>query len=155
MKPYPRDYRYKVSEDGRIFGLKGNELKQSPNRNGYMRVNMGGEKRMVNRIVAITYLGEPPAGRPFCAHKDGKRDSNHWKNLCWKTQAENEADKIEHGTACRGSRHGMCRLQDNVVKAIRELLGAGVSGAALAKTFKVHPSLISRIKSRKLWAHLA
>ena len=48
---------------------------------------------LVHRIVAITFLGEPPEPNMTVNHKDGNRKNNNVNNLEWLSLADN----IRHG----------------------------------------------------------
>jgi hypothetical protein len=45
----------------------------------------------VHRIIAVTFLGAPPEGKPFVNHKDGIKFNNHHGNLEWCSARENLA----------------------------------------------------------------
>lgn len=70
------------------------------------------------------------------------------------THAENQKDKVERNRQAKGSANGRAKLSERDVLEIRELLGKGVSSKNLASRFSVASSLISAIKSRKIWRHL-
>lgn len=76
---------------------------------GYQRVTLSlNGKRLreyVHRLVAYTFHGSPTDPKMEIAHLNGERDDNRSDNLAWKTHAQNEADKINHGTLLFGSNH--------------------------------------------------
>ena len=124
-----------VSEDGRVFGPKG-ERKQFDLKNGYRVVNYRKSTRYVHRLVAEAFL-ENPENKRVVAHWDGVKANNHVSNLRWATDAENTADKIRHGTTNRGSRNGQAKLTPELVTVIRHYRSEGHSVDDLAAAYGV------------------
>ncbi len=155
-RPFPEDPRFRVYPDGTILGVRGRPLTPYPiGKKGYLTVQMGaGKRRLVSRVVALTFLGKPKRGQTDCAHRDGNHLENNWRNLRWSTRAQNEADKIIHGRANRGERHGMSRITEEKVLEIRRMIDRKASGRGIAKAMGVPESLVSKIKHGKLWSHL-
>jgi hypothetical protein len=92
-----------------------------------------------------------------CRHLDGNPANNNLKNLKWGTHAENELDKIEHGTLLRGEQSGSAKLTDSIVILIRQLWNIrwmGIRQRELAEMFSVTPSAIHRIVHRRTWKHI-
>jgi hypothetical protein len=123
--------------------------------------------RMVHRIVCEAFHGPAPSPVHQAAHGDGVRTNNLAANLRWATPAENNLDKHRHGTmrtgeahhaianpACmpRGGNHGNAKLTDEAVASIR---ADSRPQRVIAAEYGVAQSLISLIKNRKIWAHLA
>ena len=98
MKVYPRDNRYLVTEDGRVFSkcYGFNELKQHLSSKGYPRVCIGRKTVFVHRIVAITYIPNT-LNKPQVNHIDGIKTNNNVSNLEWCTNKENHKHKCENG----------------------------------------------------------
>lgn len=102
---------YEVSNTGlirRAFrGIKGAPvgkiLKPRALNRGHLYVNLFKNKKAtseyVHRIVALTFIGEPPLDKKQVAHWDGNPSNNHVSNLRWVNQSENEIDKKMHGRA--------------------------------------------------------
>jgi hypothetical protein len=84
---------YWISDDGRVIGRRGKELRTFPDKE-YSRVLICGLGLRVNRLVCIVYNGPPPSGLHQAAHKDCDPKNNHWWNLEWKTAWENQANPI-------------------------------------------------------------
>jgi hypothetical protein len=99
---------YAVSSVGRVMSLVpgnlGRILRPWVDQWGYSHVTMqlvGATKRhAVHRLMALAFLGEPPAGCQV-AHNDGNPRNNTVANLRWATAKENQADRLLHGTAHR------------------------------------------------------
>jgi hypothetical protein len=133
----------------------------------------------VHRIVCKTFHGDPPSPEYEVAHGDGDRWNNHWENLKWSTHAENEADKIAHGTSlagrkssvplerrasgrthgrhtkpertARGERTGTSKLnEENVVK----IRADNRPMKQIAASYGITSTMVGYIKSGKSWAHV-
>jgi hypothetical protein len=127
--------------------------------NGYTHVHLRRVTRLVHALVLEAFVGPRPKGQQ-CRHLDGNRQNNSLENLAWGTCQENAADRDAHGTSVyvNGERHGMAKLTEPDVLAVRKLLALPRSQrptqVAIAKRFRIDPSTVSNIKTRKLWAHL-
>lgn len=92
-----------------VLTYEGNDCLTWPyarDQNGYGRLRINGRLGRVGRLVCEAVYGPPPPGKYAAAHSCGKghegcANPNH---LSWKTYAENEADKMAHGTYYRGGR---------------------------------------------------
>ena len=93
-------------------------------------------------------------------HLDGNPDHNWLANLKWGTQAQNQADRILHGTSSRGSQNGNNKLVEAQVKIIKsQIKGQRSAGAAscqsrLAKEFRVTRRTIRDIWRGRTWGWL-
>lgn len=123
---------------------------------GYHQVSLWreGEKfsRPVHRLVCAAFHGDQPEGKPHVAHGDGIPTNNTAINLRWASAAENEADKLAHGTIARGSRGGNSRLTENQVRAIR---ADHRSQRRIAADYGITQANVSSLKLRKTWSHVA
>lgn len=138
----------------RTIGVEWTKLNPSRNASGYLMVDLrapspGRNTLLVSRIVCQAFHGEPPTPKHEAAHENGVRDDNRAGNLMWKTRAENQADRLRHGTTSRGERCGMSKLTEDAVRAIRA--DARGNKAAMARRFGVSEAEIRRIVSRKRW----
>lgn len=170
---------YKVSSEGDIIRiardrnnhrLSGRPLKPSANKAGYLSLSLCDDGRKttarVNRIVCEAFHG--PAPHPDChaAHLDGVRANNRADNLAWKMPADNEADKVVHGTAligdrhwskrfpqcrARGERHGLAKLSPDAVRAIR---ADGRFQRVIAADYGVSQKAVWSIKAGVTWGHV-
>jgi len=123
---------------------------------GYARLNFDGRLQYVSRIICERRHGPPPTDKHEAAHSCGKGHEgcvNQW-HLDWKTRAENEADKLEHGTLTRGERSGNSKLSKSAVLEIRRMLDAGLMQREIGDIFGVSNKTISKIATGTLWSWL-
>lgn len=86
---------YQVREDGEIWSVNRNKfLAQRYDKSGYKRVNLHKDGVMtvlyVHRIVAEAFIPNPE-NKKTVNHTDENKKNNHWTNLSWMTQKENNA----------------------------------------------------------------
>ena len=108
----------------------------------------------VNRLVLLTFVGPPPTLKHEAAHWDGDGNNNALGNLRWATHAENEMDKVRHGTSNRGVRHRLAKLSESAVLTIRARVSAGEKQCDLAREFGMSIHAVSAAVLRKSWAWL-
>lgn len=119
------------------------------NHDGYLVVSLvgphGRRQYFVHRLVAMAFLGPIPEGH-VVAHGNGVRHDARLNNLRFATPAENEADKVRHGTHLAAERHPNAVLSDAQVVAIRdEYLAGHVTQAVLAAKYGTHQTNVSLI----------
>jgi hypothetical protein len=119
---------------------------------GYGRLHYNGKQKNVSRLVCEEIEGEPPTECHEAAHScgNGHLGCVAKRHLSWKTPAENSSDKFEHGTNPAGEKNGGAKLSKKDVAEIRRLLGS-MKQQDIADRFCVSSSLVSQIKSGKLW----
>lgn len=111
--------------------------------------------KCVHVLVCLAFHGPPPPGKTDAAHfPDPDKTNNSPDNLMWVTPAENMAHKLIHGTHLYGELHGGSFLTESDTAEILRECGRGASQSQMARKFKVHPSIVSRIVSGKRWKHL-
>ena len=99
FRPYPYDERYLVSECGKIYStIRKRCLKPTVSDLGYERLEILNPRTQkpfsaVHRVVAYTWIGNPPEDKQEINHKDGNKLNNHASNLEWCSRVEN----IRHG----------------------------------------------------------
>ena len=88
-KEYPLDKRYKVSNKGRVIGVKGCVLKGWIEAN-YHVVDVGGRNKKIHHLVAETFLNHTPNGHKYIVdHIDNNPQNNNLDNLQVTTHREN------------------------------------------------------------------
>lgn len=105
--------RYEVSDDGRVRSLPNRtrrsvrELAQAVDNGGYRIVTLysssGRATKLVHRLVASAFCGDPREGDEVC-HGNGNRQDNRASNLRWDTRSKNQLDAVRHGTHSMSSR---------------------------------------------------
>lgn len=105
-------------------------------------------KARVHRLVAEVFHPNP-LGLPCVRHLDGNPSNNAARNLAWGTHAENEADKVRHGTRVYAPR---AKLSPEDRTQARNLKASGASDAAIAAAIGVSRPSISRLLSGKTWS---
>lgn len=115
---------------------------------GYAYMSWGGRYVSVSRLICTRAHGEPPDASMHAAHRCGKGANGcvNPKCLYWATKAENESDKIRHGTIAKGERSGAAKLTDAQVEQIRS---DSRLGKFIAADYGISRSQVSRIKSGK------
>jgi hypothetical protein len=155
--------RIRVSpESPRIKGQSypGKVLKPIERKYGYLCISLISEdgKRTghtVNRLVALAFFGEPPNCKYQAAHLDGSKKNNNIKNLVWATSKENCAHKIIHGTAGIGIKNGRSKVNEEIVREIRQKVSAGMSRLSVSKQFNISNVQVANIVDRISWKHVA
>ncbi|WP_084398275.1 HNH endonuclease [Henriciella aquimarina] len=123
-------------------------------KNGYAKIRIDGTDTWAHRVMCRMAHGEPPTPRHHAAHSCGNGNEaccnpNH---LRWATPKENFRDMLKHGTYPRGEKSGNSKLTEADVRRIRS---SSKSGAALARELGVSRKLISLIRRRQAWKHVA
>lgn len=92
MKPnYKRIYH--VTKDGRVYNTKTKRWLKScydpSKREGYLRVNLGGTRAYIHRILMECYYPTRNMYKLVVDHINGNRLDNRLCNLEWVTHSEN------------------------------------------------------------------
>jgi hypothetical protein len=145
------DGSIRIHEAGNIW----KHLSLTINRLGYKQTHLTGQDEicrtyLVHTLILLAFVGPCPAGQE-CRHLNGIRCDNNLDNVCWGTPEENEADKVRHGTAQRGSKHYRAKLSDEKIHAIRNMLAQGFTHSYISRLFTVSRSTISLIHQGKSW----
>ena len=151
---------YEVSNFGQVRSLiKGKLLKPTESFNGYYVVNLYLEKKPtthnVHRLVAVTFLGQPPEGHVVCHGSKGQQ-CNEVTNLSWGTREKNNGfDKLRDGTDNRGEKNGQTKLTEKQVRVIRRLIESkSMTLKEIGEVFGAARTSISNIKFGRTWGHL-
>ena len=161
---------YEVSSFGRVRSLPRSTqrgktvrrttekvLKPCLNGKGYVvyTLSLQGKTRTLDghRIVSEAFLGPIPEGH-HTRHLDGNRANCRLSNLAYGTPAENQADRVLHGTDGRGVKNPQAKLSETAVVEIRRLVKGGVPKVAIARTFGVSPRHVRAVDARRAWRHV-
>lgn len=125
------------------------------NNKGYGEVKCDGAMEFAHRQICKEAHGQPPNPKDEAAHScgNGKLGCITKRHLSWKTRVENQADRLIHGTAPRGTKCGTNKLSEDQIRKIRAMSGK-VRQRDMAEQCGVSQSLISVICSRQRWAWL-
>ena len=125
----------------------------SRDQNGYGKLVIDGRLIGAHRYVCILAHGNAPTPDHQAAHScgNGHLGCVSKRHLSWKSILENEADKIIHGTICRGERHWNSKLDESQVREIISLKGVGTLDE-IARKFGVSITQIWSIQRGKRWS---
>lgn len=120
---------------------------------GYPRVTFEGRIRLVTHLVLEwTGRGPRPSGMEAChSCNNGGAGCWHPGHLRWATHLSNMRDAVAAGLN-QGERHGMAKLTEADVRAIREAQG---SHSALARRFGVARRTVADVRNGVSWRHVA
>ena len=132
-------------------------LSPMPDRRGYLRVNLKrngkAQHKFVHVLVIEAFLGPFSPGEET-DHKNGIKADNWLANLEKVTPFENTRRAIRLGLRdAVGESNPSAKLSEQDIRAIRRM-AATETGRELARRYRVSPSLISRIVSRRRWRHV-
>lgn len=120
-------------------------------RQRYAQLRLGGKVRSGTEVV-LELVGRPRPGPGVeNRHLCGRGRCCNPRHLRWGTHAENEADKVAHGTAGRGTNHHRAKLTDEAVVAVR---ASSEPLAVLAARYGVGYSTIKHARRGATWKHL-
>lgn len=119
---------------------------------GYGQLTVDGVRLFAHRMVCERVHGKPLSPSYHAAHSCGKGHLGciNPRHLSWKTRAENEADKIAHGTSNHGERCGSAKLTWAEVAELRHI-GRSMSAADLAKKFGISKYTVFSILAGRTW----
>lgn len=148
---------YEVSDQGQVRNVKTQRvLKPQKNSNSQYQIDLYNNpkrgRHLVSRLVAAAFIGPCPEG--MCVlHGPKGRDYHGVDNLSYGTQKQNNGpDKLRDGTANRGEKHSMAKLNKMQVRVIRRLLESkSMTQREIGEIFGVRQSVISNIKRGLIW----
>lgn len=150
-KPIPFAPLYKASSEGNIMNLRGKLMRTTENYAGYLVCDLHKKQFRVNRIICITFHGDPPTKYHHAAHKDSNRRNNRENNLYWATPQENGRDLKLSGHAYSG----LTALTIDQVRYIKEQHAQGKRIVRLAEEFpNVCYATISHIVNGRTWKNV-
>ncbi len=142
-----KDSEYFVSEDGNIF-RNGKKRKTQKNKKGYYQIALSNNGVRINisihRVVAICFIPNTD-NKPQVNHIDGNKLNNHYCNLEWVNNSENQIHAFNNGLK-------KTKLTKEQVLEIRN--SKNKSSTELSNEYKVHRRTIERILKRQLWARI-
>lgn len=156
-KTIPGFPNYEASDQGRIASIRTGErriLKPGGKLGKPLSVMLSGQvRKSVHRLVLEAFVGPCPDGME-CRHLNGNSQDNRLGNLAWGTHAENEADKLRHGTRKPGEAGPNAKLTDVQVMEMRRRHAAGEAFTTLAVEAGVNPTTVYLALKGVTFAHL-
>lgn len=121
---------------------------------GYGRLYIDGKLTFAHRYVCTVINGNPTADAQ-AAHSCGKGHLGcvNKRHLSWKTSAENNADKREHGTLLVGSSHPQAKLTEQDVAWIKSQRGH-FTRAGMADLLGVSRATVDGVLDGRYWTHV-
>lgn len=128
-----------------LLGHTGDECVPWPfckNHKGYGMLGHNGRMWKANRLMCMLAHGDPPTPKHQAAHTCGHGHLScvNPRHLEWKTNYENQMDRVAHGTMPKVGKHRR-RLTPEQIEEVRALKGK-VAQYDLAKRFGVKPGCI-------------
>ena len=124
--------------------------------NGYGITTFDGRREYAHRAMCEAVHGKAATPAHEAAHACGNGNLGcvHPKHLRWATPLENASDRYQHGTIQFGESNPISKLDEDKVRAIREMLKTSPV-KDVARAFDVTPSNIVHIKKRRTWGWVA
>ncbi len=125
---------------------------------GYLSIRMvrddGGDWEInIQRLVLLVFTGPPLDGQQ-ARHLNGIKADNRLCNLRWGFRAENEADKVLHGTRPFGVRVSVACLSDLKVRAGLALSAQGAPMRLVARVLGVTLVTWWKVVHGLTWKHV-
>ncbi|MFF0055695.1 NUMOD4 motif-containing HNH endonuclease [Streptomyces microflavus] len=161
-KPLPGHLGYEVSNRGRVRSYRNRQghptsaprILTPAIVHGYSQIKIGrGRQTKVHVLMLEAFVGPRPDGM-VCRHLDGNPQHNVLTNLRWGTPEENYADRHGHGTDNTGVRNGRARIDEAMVRQIRDLLAVGRRQLDIAQRFGISRSIVAHISAGRTWTHV-
>lgn len=120
------------------------------------KVTVYGVRRSAVEVMCELAHGSKPSPEYEVAHNCGKGHLGciHPDHIRWSTHTDNLADRIGHGTANRGERHGLSRFTVDEVLDIKASLSKGETQSSIASRHLTSQGTISKIARGERWGWL-
>lgn len=122
---------YWITDDGRVISIgRGKILTNQLTKKGYhnllLPVNNKKKLCIVHRLVAEAFIPNIE-NKPQVNHKDGNKQNNHYTNLEWVTNEENQSHAWKNGLITKqyGENSNNSKLTNEQAKEIREKYATG------------------------------
>lgn len=165
---------YQVSSFGRVASLdrcilskrnnemvkirvKGKIMKPSKCNGGMMlhfwKDGISSKPVKVHNLVLEAFVGKRPEGYQACHFPDRSHENNRLDNLRWDTSANNQRDKLYHGTDNRGEKCCSAKItNDTAVKIKKMLLNNSVKD--ISNNLNISKHVVRNIKYGLAWSWL-
>ncbi|WP_051758216.1 HNH endonuclease [Rossellomorea vietnamensis] len=139
-------------ENGKILNRKPQIVKP-----GYEKIKLKGKIIGVHQVISFIKYGAKNIGL-IVNHIDGCKLNNKPENLEIVTYKDNTIHAYKLGLRKpykpKGIEHTNAKLTDDKVREIRTLIDKGMLLKDIAVIYKVHYTVISKIKSGERWTHV-
>ena len=151
IKGYPG---YFINQLGNIKNAKGHVMHAKKTNNsttGYyatkLFVNGKPKYPSIHRLLAMTFLGDPPTDKHVVNHIDGNGLNNTLSNLEWVTVRENVRHAVRIGLSkgIRGSANRSSKLTEEQTIQVIEMYRQGIRLKEISAIYKIAESTVSRI----------
>jgi hypothetical protein len=137
-------------------------------KDGYGKIRIHGRDTRAHRVSLILAIGGIAPGL-FACHRCDNPSCVRPDHLFPGSPTENNRDTVTKGRHAYGQRHGSktrpdrtsrgsqrynSKLNEPMVKQIRELGAAGRTQREIAKIFEVDQATIGKVMTRKSWSHV-
>jgi hypothetical protein len=146
---------YKVSDRGRLIGLRGHVLipgKCGRDR-GYRTLKTSKGDFYVHRLVAKYFIGAPESGMQV-NHINGNKSDNRLENLEWCTPSENIRHAVKLGVwVHKGVPNNLhnAKTDKKTADTIRVMYWDGVPQIEIAKNTGLSKSVVNNICKYRSW----
>ena len=160
---------YIISNLGNIKRIEGSShlkpkiLNQTPDKDGYKRVNLKVKQKsntkIVHRLLMETFI-DNPLNKPQVNHINGIKSDNRLINLEWCTLSENRihsySNNLQNGINRQGVKNNFNKLKENEVLEIRNLYNKklGFTYKFLSIKYNVSETCILHIIKKNNWKWL-
>ena len=124
---------------------------------GYGRFQLEGRGVSAHRFSYELHFGSIPSGMCVCHHCDNPPCVNP-RHLFLGTVGTNNRDREQKGRSVvpdnRGSRHGMAKLTEDSVRAIRRRFAEGETRKQIAESLGVSRGAVADVVARRRWEWL-
>lgn len=131
---------YEIDEYSRVFDSKGRHIPDVGSPDYYRNITLDGKSEIVHRLMAFSFLGEPPFPDMEVNHIDGVKSNNVLSNLEWVTRRENLIHAYETGLRTDNTFLEVKDLRDGTVLEFYSIQECGrifgLTGAAILQYLK-------------------
>jgi hypothetical protein len=120
---------------------------------GYGQVGFEGRLLLAHRVSWFYKHGVFP--NKILMHSCDNRKCVNPDHLREGTCKENSEDMVLKGRSARGTKARAAKLDEQKVIEIRKKLDLGVRNIQLCSEYDISPSVVSMIKSKKIWKHVS
>jgi hypothetical protein len=151
--------RFVIRGRGGKYKVECKNLNPSINSDGYFTGIFRVDKRPINykvhRIMAQSFMGEIPQGFEV-NHINGIKSDNRLENLEVVSKSENIKHAFDLGLnkPRRGELNGMCKIDSDTAKWIKEMTKNGFTESQISSQLNVSIHTIRDIRRGRTWKHV-